>query len=106
LVTPMSIVKLLRYMRQHSSGKVFYESLPIAGVDGTIKGRLVGTAAQGNVRAKTGYLDKVRALSGYVTTLDGEELAFSMIVNNYLVPTGLANKIQDSICERLANFAR
>ncbi len=106
LVTPMSIVKLLSYMRQQPAGKVFHESLPIAGVDGTIKSRMAGTAAQGNVRAKTGYVDKARALSGYVTTLDGEELAFSMIVNNYTVPTGLANQIQDTICERLANFAR
>jgi len=106
LVTPMSVVKLLSYLRQQPVGKFFYDSLPIAGVDGTIKARMIGTAAQGNVRAKTGYVDKARALSGYVTTLDGEELAFSMIVNNYLVPTGLANQIQDAICERLANFAR
>jgi len=106
LVTPMQIVTLLRFMRRHPSGPYFYDSLPIAGVDGTIKKRMKGTAAEGNVRAKTGYIGRVRALSGYVTTQDGEELAFAMIANNYTVPTSLANRLQDWVCERLANFSR
>jgi D-alanyl-D-alanine carboxypeptidase/D-alanyl-D-alanine-endopeptidase (penicillin-binding protein 4) len=106
LVTPMSVVKLLTYMRRFPGYEAFYNSLPIAGVDGTIRNRMVGTAAQGNVRAKTGYVDKARALSGYATTKDGEELAFSVIVNNYTVATALANQIQDAVCERLANFSR
>jgi len=57
------------------------------------------TAAEGNVRAKTGYVGHVRALSGYVTTADKEELAFSIIANNYSVPTSMANLIQDLVCE-------
>ncbi len=106
MVQPKQIVTLLRAMRRHPNGQYFYESLPIAGVDGTLRNRMVDTAAQGNVRAKTGYIENVRTLSGYVTTADGEELAFSLMANNYTVPTSMANLVQDLICERLANFTR
>jgi len=93
-------------MREQPAGQAYYDSLPVAGVDGTLKGRMRGTAAKGNVRAKTGLIGRVRALSGYVTTRDNELLVFSMIVNNYNVPTGTANHLQDLVCERLANFTR
>ncbi|MFZ5515077.1 MAG: D-alanyl-D-alanine carboxypeptidase/D-alanyl-D-alanine endopeptidase [Candidatus Zhuqueibacterota bacterium] len=106
MVTPMQIVKLLKYMRKHPHGEYFYNSLPVAGVDGSLKNRLKQTAAEGNVRAKTGFVGHTRSLSGFVTTADGEELAFSMIANNFTVPTSLANLIQDQVCERLANFSR
>ncbi len=106
MITPTHIVKLLRYMRKNTYGDYFYKSLPIAGGDGTLKNRMQKTAAEGNVRAKTGFVGHVRALSGYVTTSDNEELAFSIIANNYSVPTSMANLIQDLACERLANFSR
>jgi len=106
MVTPKAVVALLRGMRRHPCGDGFYNSLPIAGVDGTIRGRMRGTAAENNVRAKTGFIGHVRSLSGYVRTADQEELAFSMIANNYTAPTSLANNLQDLVCERLANFSR
>ncbi len=106
LVTPLGVITLLRFMRQHQYGEFFYDTLPIAGVDGTIYKRMRNTAAYQNVRAKTGTIDRCRALSGYVNTRDGEELVFSMIVNNHTVPTSLADRIQDLVCERLANFSR
>lgn len=106
MVAPTHVVTLLRYMRRSASGDYFYKSLPVAGVDGTIINRMQQTAAQGNVRAKTGYVGHVRALSGYLTTIDKEELAFAIIANNYSAPTSMANLIQDVVCERLANFSR
>ncbi len=106
LVSPMSVIRLLRYMHEQTAGQSFFDSLPVAGVDGTLKGRMRGTAAKGTVHAKTGFIGRVRALSGYVTTKDNELLVFSMIVNNYSVPTGTANHLQDLVCERLANFTR
>ena len=106
LLTPMSVIKLLSFMRKHKYGPTFYNSLSIAGIDGTLQNRMRGTAAQGNVHAKTGYIDGVRALSGFITTQDGEELVFSMICNHYTVPTDLASHLQDSVCELLANFSR
>lgn len=106
MVTPCQVATLLRHMRKNVQGDFFYDSLPIAGVDGSIKNRMKHTAAEGNARAKTGYIGHVRALSGYVTTIDNEELVFSIIANNYTVPTSKANLIQDHVCERLANFSR
>ena len=67
---------------------------------------MIGTNAQGNLRAKTGYVSYVRALSGYVTTADGEDLIFSFIVNNYDVPTSMANELQNRIGVILSNYSR
>lgn len=58
-------------------------SLPIAGVDGTTRNRLVGTLGEGRVRAKTGTLQNVTALSGYATAQNGKNYAFAIIVNDY-----------------------
>jgi D-alanyl-D-alanine carboxypeptidase/D-alanyl-D-alanine-endopeptidase (penicillin-binding protein 4) len=106
LVTPFQILTLLNYMYRHEYFSYFYESLPIAGVDGTLETRMRKTKAQGNVRAKTGYVQYTRSLSGYVKTIDGELVAFAMMVNNYLVPVSTANMVQDIVCQRLANFSR
>jgi serine-type D-Ala-D-Ala carboxypeptidase/endopeptidase (penicillin-binding protein 4) len=101
-VSPRTLVKALDAMRRHPDFHVFYDALPIAGVDGTIDKRMRGTPAQGNVHAKTGFIDKARSLSGYVTTADGRMLLFSMLCNNYSVPTATVNRIQDSVAARLA----
>jgi serine-type D-Ala-D-Ala carboxypeptidase/endopeptidase (penicillin-binding protein 4) len=78
-VTPETIVRILDAMRTGPNFSVWYDALPIAGVDGTIGGRMKGTPAQTNVHAKTGTLDKTRSLSGYVTTADGRMLIFSFL---------------------------
>ena len=106
LVTPKQIVNLLSYMYKSDEFSTFYNSLPVAGTDGTLANRMKKTSAENNVHAKPGYNTGVTSLSGYVRTLSGEPLAFSLIVNNYLVPSNLANYIQDMICQRLANFSR
>lgn len=106
LVTPKQIVNLLEYMYKSNEFNSFYESLPVAGMDGTMIDRMTKTKAEGNVRAKPGLLNGVRALSGYLKTADNEPLAFSIIVNNYLVPSNLANYIQDLVCLKLVNFSR
>jgi D-alanyl-D-alanine carboxypeptidase/D-alanyl-D-alanine-endopeptidase (penicillin-binding protein 4) len=103
-VSPRTLVKALDAMRRHPEFRVFYDALPIAGVDGTIDKRMRGTPAQGNVHAKTGYIDKARSLSGYVTTPDGQMLIFSMLCNNYTVPTATVNRVQDSVAARLASL--
>ena len=84
----------------------FYNSLPIAGVDGTLGTRMKNTLAQNKVRAKTGFLEYVRSLSGYAFTGDNEPVAFTIIINNFNVPIKLAENIQDLVCLRLANFKR
>ena len=106
LVSPKQIISLLNYMYRHKYFQPFYNSLPIAGVDGSLAKRMKGTKAENNVRAKTGFIGGVRSLSGYVRTGDNEPVAFSMIVNNFTVPLKLAENIQDLVCVRLANLKR
>ena len=106
LITPKQIVTLLRYMRRHPLSEYFYNSLPIAGKDGSLIRRMKETSAAGNVRAKTGYLGNSVALSGYLKTNDEEEFAFSILTNNFTVPTSMAHNIQDLVCEILTNFRR
>ena len=93
-------------MSTHRDGRDFFDSLPIAGVDGTLRRRLRGTAAEGNLRAKTGTLRWANALSGYVTTAAGERLAFSVMLNRNVVPAGkFARDDVDAIGLMLARFA-
>ena len=106
LVTPRQIVNLLSFMSKNDEFSKFYESLPIGGVDGTLINRMKKTAAENNVRAKAGYNNNVSSLSGYLKTLSGEQLVFSIIVNNYLAPSALVNYIEDNVCHRLVNFIR
>ena len=90
----------------HREAKSFGESLPIAGVDGSLKRRMKGTPAEGNVRAKTGSLRYANALSGYVTTAAGERLAFSLMLNRSVPPAGrTARDDLDDIAVMLAQFA-
>jgi D-alanyl-D-alanine carboxypeptidase/D-alanyl-D-alanine-endopeptidase (penicillin-binding protein 4) len=83
VITPQATVSLLSYVNRSKWAETFRNSLPIAGVDGTLQNRMKGTAAAGNVRAKTGSLRYVYTLSGYVMTSAGEHLAFSIMLNNY-----------------------
>jgi len=103
-ISPRNIVALLSYMQSSKNAKVFVDSLPIAGVDGTLAYRMKGTSAEKNVKAKTGYLAKVCSLSGYVTTKSGEQLVFSIMLNNHLCPKASATAIEDKICATLADL--
>ena len=107
LLTPDILVTLLRAM--HSKKDIFdlyYSSLPNAGVDGLLANRMKGTPAQNNLHAKTGTLGGVSSLSGYVTTADGEMLAFSIMMQNYIGPGEPYRKMQDAIGALMAGFSR
>jgi PBP4 family serine-type D-alanyl-D-alanine carboxypeptidase len=84
LLTPRGLVSLLAAMDRHEHAAAFRESLPIAGVDGTLEKRMNGTPAEGRVLGKTGTLSQASALAGYVTTVRGERLAFAVLVNNHV----------------------
>ena len=84
----------------------FEDALPIAGRDGTLAYRLKGTAAEGNVRAKTGSLTNARAISGYVRSADGEPLVFSILANNFGRSADAVETAADAIIVRLAEFTR
>ena len=83
---------------------LFYNSLAIAGVDGTLKNRMRGTLAEGNVHAKTGTIKGVSNLSGYVTSKNGHLLAFSILIQNFVEEYSKARSFQDKICELLAEY--
>jgi D-alanyl-D-alanine carboxypeptidase/D-alanyl-D-alanine-endopeptidase (penicillin-binding protein 4) len=101
------LVRILRQMyRDPRHREPFMAALPIGGQDGTLARRFVGTRATENVHAKTGSIANVRALSGYVTTLDGEPLAFSILANHFTVPQATIDAATDLALERLANFTR
>lgn len=105
MVTPEATIQLLIYMSRHRYAAAFRESLPIAGVDGTLRNRMRGTAAENNVRAKTGTLSSAASLSGFVTTAAGEKLVFSIVVNNYPDDTDARAVCIDPITILLASFA-
>ena len=105
MVTAEATLQLLTYMRRHRFATAFREALPIAGVDGTIRNRMKGTPAQNNLRAKTGELRSASSLSGFVTTAAGEELVFSIMVNNYPDGVNPPSVCIDPIAVLLASFA-
>ena len=80
----------------------FVQSLPIAGVDGTMKNMLKNTAAEGNVRAKSGTISSGRSYSGYVTTKSGETLCFSFIFNHFTCRTPIITQKLEKLMTLLA----
>lgn len=104
LVTPESILRVLDTMRKDPDFKVFYDAMPVAGVDGTIRNRMKGTPAQGNVHAKTGTLQHAISLSGYVTTASGEQLIFSILCNNFTTRSSEVTAVGNAIGVALASY--
>ena len=107
LLTTEMLCQLLEGMsKQKEIFPLYLRSLPIAGIDGTLQNRMKRTAAQGNLRAKTGSISGVSSLSGYVRTQDGEMLAFSMTMQNFILPSRLYRNAQDKIGALMAGFSR
>lgn len=105
-VAPDALAQILAALYRRPDFPTLYAALPIAGVDGTLATRMKGTAAAGDVHAKTGSLTGVRSLSGYVKDADGEDLLFVLLANNFTVPQQVVEAAQDQIVVRLANFSR
>jgi D-alanyl-D-alanine carboxypeptidase/D-alanyl-D-alanine-endopeptidase (penicillin-binding protein 4) len=103
-LTPETVVRVLDAVHRSHAFAVYYAALPVAGVDGTLKDRMRGTAAQNNVHAKTGSLSNARSLSGYVTTAGGRTLIFSILVNNFTTKSSRVAAVQDAIAEWLAEL--
>jgi D-alanyl-D-alanine carboxypeptidase/D-alanyl-D-alanine-endopeptidase (penicillin-binding protein 4) len=97
LVSPRATVKLLRYAASQPWGAEYMESLPLAGVDGTLESRFTRLPPGAILRAKTGSLLHVNALSGYLTTAHGERLVFSIMSNNHTLTSKQATAILDEI---------
>ncbi len=102
LVNVDGLSKLLIMNRKKRWGREFDSTFAIAGVDGTLRKRMVGTAAAGNLRAKTGTLRNVSSLAGYVGTKSEDEFIFAFIFNGGSV--GYYKQIENKIGEIMANF--
>ena len=100
-VSPENFVRLLEYMHRSPHAEAFRESLPVYGVDGTLRNRLRGTPVQGNGYAKTGSLNRVSSLSGYLRTKSGRWLAFSIVMNAYNASGTDARALQDKFVQLL-----
>ena len=100
-LTPEVEVELLKYAWNNEDIYYYlYNSMPIAGQDGTLQNRMRGTHAAGNVRAKTGTVTGVSSLAGYCTSANGHELCFA-IINNGLLSTSKGRMFQDRVCQAL-----
>ncbi|SEN37314.1 D-alanyl-D-alanine carboxypeptidase / D-alanyl-D-alanine-endopeptidase (penicillin-binding protein 4) [Luteibacter sp. UNCMF331Sha3.1] len=86
LTTAGALARVLVGMDASPLAATWRGMLPVAGVDGTLAARMRGSAAEGNVTAKTGSMQFVNALAGYVTTKRGQRLAFAILLNNYAPP--------------------
>jgi len=100
-VSPENFVRLLEYMHRSQHAEAFRESLPVYGVDGTLRNRLRGTPVRGNGYAKTGSLNRVSSVSGYLRTKNGRWLAFSIIMNAYNAAGSDARALQDRLVQLL-----
>lgn len=101
-IAPRALTHLLAYASHQPWGAAWRDTLPIAGVDGTLDNRFKNTPFQGKMWAKTGTLDEVNALSGYVTTASGRIVAFSILVNNHSPVSDDEQQAIDRIAEAIA----
>lgn len=106
-VSADALTKLLRYMYTRKDlFETFRMTLPSAGVDGTLRGRMIGTEAEGKLQAKTGSLNGVTSLAGYVTNADNELLVFSITSADAYYGKKRYQSLQDKIGALLAGFSR
>ncbi len=105
LVSADAFIKLLTYIyKNRSEYDIIYNSLPVGGIDGTLKNRFTVGSAKGNLRAKTGTHSDAVTLTGYINTVSGSTLAFSILVNNFTHDSKEISKAIDTIVEVLAGY--
>jgi D-alanyl-D-alanine carboxypeptidase/D-alanyl-D-alanine-endopeptidase (penicillin-binding protein 4) len=99
-----TVVNLLTAIRQQGMFELFTHTLSVAGYDGTLRHRMIGTPAQFNAHGKTGTLNSVTALAGYVSTGDGQLAAYFITMQKFRGGPATFKRDQDKIVEALANF--
>jgi D-alanyl-D-alanine carboxypeptidase/D-alanyl-D-alanine-endopeptidase (penicillin-binding protein 4) len=101
-IAPRVYTQLLAYASQQPWGAAWRDTLPVAGVDGTLAERFRNSALKGRMWAKTGTLNEVNALSGYLTAASGKTLAFSILVNGHRPGSEAEVQAIDRIAEAIA----
>ncbi len=103
-ITANTVIDLLAAIEQRGMLPLFTHTLSVAGYDGTLRHRMIGTAAQYNAHGKTGTLNGVTALAGYVTTGDGQLAAYFITMQHFRGGPWAYKREQDKVVEALANF--
>jgi D-alanyl-D-alanine carboxypeptidase/D-alanyl-D-alanine-endopeptidase (penicillin-binding protein 4) len=103
-LSPETLVRVLDKIRADTAFHVFYDALPIAGLDGSLRNRVKGTAAAGKIHAKTGSVANARSLSGYALTADNHMLIFSLLANNWITPTSAVDSVHNRIMVMMASL--
>jgi len=102
LIAPRVYTTLLTYAARQPWGEAWKATFPVGGVDGTLAGRFKNSPLQGKLFAKTGTLNEVNALSGYLTAASGKTIVFSILVNGHLPGSNAEIQAIDHICEAIA----
>jgi D-alanyl-D-alanine carboxypeptidase/D-alanyl-D-alanine-endopeptidase (penicillin-binding protein 4) len=97
LVAPHAAVKLLLYMARSPHFQAYFDSLPVSGIDGTLAHRLLTDEVKGKIHAKTGSVEHVNTLSGYMDLPSGKRLVFSIMTNNHPLPSKSGQETLDAI---------
>lgn len=100
-----SVIDLLHAISQRKMYADFASTLSVAGIDGTTRGRMINSPAWNNAHSKTGTLNGVTALAGYVATKDGQLAAFFITMQNFGRGASGYKRIQDAIVQKLASFS-
>jgi serine-type D-Ala-D-Ala carboxypeptidase/endopeptidase (penicillin-binding protein 4) len=100
-ITPRALTQLLSYASKQFWGMGWRQSLPVAGVDGTLDHRFVNSPLKGKMWAKTGTMNEANALSGYLTAASGRTLAFSILVNGRRPGSDAEEQAMDKIAEAI-----
>lgn len=103
LLAPRGTVRLLEYMWRSDDRQAYLNSLPVAAHDGTLDWRFRQAATRGRIRAKTGSMTHVLALSGYAEGASGETLAFSIFANNFGMNSSSTRQLVDAVASTLVH---
>lgn len=103
-ITTRQLTDMLCVMYKESCFPAFYNSLPVAGKSGTMKGLLKGTIAENNLHAKSGSFNRVRSFAGYVKDKKGDQLAFSIIANNFDCSSNDMRKKMENLMLKIAEL--
>ncbi len=104
LVTPRAVVRLLSYAAEQPWGALYRDSLPVSGLDGTLKERMREVPLRSRIRAKTGSVSDANALAGYVETEAGEPLVFAIFANHHRLSDPRVLALIDAICAALVDL--
>ncbi len=96
-LTAQTLVETIKYEYDSKNSELFFNALPVAGIDGTLKNSFKGTPLEKNVRAKTGSLERVRSLAGSLKSKKHRTILFAILINNYPGTSAETSKLLESI---------